>query len=86
MFVKEIAVGHAGEVIANGTLEALAAEAADGVASEEGGVADVEVEDVAQHAAGAAVHDGDAGIVIEIRVEEFAQGAIGGAQSRGCSG
>lgn len=82
MFVQEVAVGHAGEIIAHGTLESLAGEAADCAAPQEGGIADVEIEDIAQHAAGAAIHDGDAGIVVEIRVEELAELAIRGAELR----
>ncbi len=45
VLVQEVAVCHAGEVIAHGALEALAAQAADGVLAEERGVLHVGIED-----------------------------------------
>jgi hypothetical protein len=83
VFEDDIAVGHAGDVIADGAVQAGFAGAASGLLADEVGFFEVMEEKLFHHEDGALIGLMDDGVVIEVFVEVFAeflvQLAAGGA-------
>jgi len=80
MLIEEVSICHAGEVVADGTLEAVAPAAAGGGFAEEAGVGDIMLENVPEHATGATIDGGNARVVVEIGVEKLPEGSVCGAK------
>jgi hypothetical protein len=83
VFEDDIAVGHAGDVIADGAVQAGFAGAASGLLADEAGYFEVMEEKLFHHEDGALIRLMDDGVVIEVFVKVFAeflvQLAAGGA-------
>lgn len=74
MLQGEVAVGHAGNVVAEAALEAVAADAGFGFAAEQGRLGSERVEELGNHPGRLAVGGGDLGMAVEVFEEKPAQG------------
>ena len=76
MFFEQVAVGHAGQVVADGAVQAVGGDAFRGGVAEQFWPREVGLENIAQQRTGALVRTRHARMVVEVRVEKFPQRAV----------
>lgn len=74
LLAGEVAVGHAGDVVADAEFESIFPDSGGGFTSEFGGVADEEIEEFRDEFRGLAIDTCDVGMVVEIGEEEATEG------------
>lgn len=68
---EQVAVGHAGEIVANRPMQAVAGDPPGGGVAEQRGLGEVGFKNILEQTAGALVRAGHARVIVEIRVEKF---------------